>query len=155
MRFCSLPLLGALTASAQVDAGAVSGVISDRTGAASRPIRHFGRQGRLPAAEEPAFRPARTGSSRGELSARSRVCFGNSGRNILRGPGFIDLDLGISREFAIRERVRLSLRAESFNTMNHPNFGIPNMAIGNAQVGILGTTANPERQNQVAMKLSF
>ena len=83
------------------------------------------------------------------------VCFGNSGRNILRGPGFMDLDIGLSREFAIRERVRLLFRAESFNAMNHPNFGIPNMALGNAQAGIIGATANPERQNQLAMKFSF
>ena len=83
------------------------------------------------------------------------VCFGNSGRNILRGPGFLNVDIGLSREFTVRERVRLLFRAESFNIMNHPNFGIPNMQIGNAQAGIIGATANPERQNQVAMKLSF
>ena len=89
------------------------------------------------------------------FAAPACICFGNSGRNILRGPGFMDLDLGVSRQFAIRERVHLLFRAESFNIMNHPNFGIPNMQIGNAQAGIIGSVANPERQSQLALKLLF
>ncbi|MGH7487589.1 MAG: TonB-dependent receptor, partial [bacterium] len=83
------------------------------------------------------------------------VCFGNSGRDILRGPGFMDLDLGIARDFLFAERFRLQFRAESFNLMNHPNFGLPNSAIGNPGVGIITTTINPERQNQLALKLYF
>ena len=59
------------------------------------------------------------------------VCFGNSGRDILIGPGFMDLDLGIIRDFPFRERFRLQFRAESFNLMNHPNLGLPNGVIGN------------------------
>jgi hypothetical protein len=83
------------------------------------------------------------------------TCFGNSGRNILRGPGFVNLDFGISRNFAVGERFRIEFRAESFNLMNHPNFGIPNMAIGNQMAGIITTVVNPERQNQLAMKFRF
>jgi hypothetical protein len=83
------------------------------------------------------------------------ACFGNSGRNILRGPGFMNLDLGLSRNFAIGERFRVEFRAESFNMMNHPNFGIPNMAVGNQMAGIINSVVNPERQNQLAMKFRF
>jgi hypothetical protein len=83
------------------------------------------------------------------------ACFGNSGRNILRAPGFMDLDLGIARDFISRERFRLQFRGEAFNLMNHPNFGLPNMAIGNPQAGIIGSVVNPERQIQVAAKLYF
>jgi len=83
------------------------------------------------------------------------VCFGNSGRNILRGPGFVNLDFGVSRNFAVGERFRIEFRAESFNLANHPNFGIPSMAIGNQMAGIITTVVNPERQNQLAMKFRF
>jgi len=83
------------------------------------------------------------------------ACFGNSGRNIIRAPGFMDLDLGIIRDFNFSERFRLQFRAESFNLMNHPNFGLPNMVIGNPQVATITTTINPERQNQLALKLYF
>jgi hypothetical protein len=85
-------------------------------------------------------------------------CFGNSGRNILRGPGLVNVDLGITRDFNFHERFRLQFRGEAFNLFNHPNFGIPAgtaMQIGNPQVGIIGTVVNPERQIQVAMKLYF
>ena len=83
------------------------------------------------------------------------VCFGNSGRDILFGPGLIDLDLGVIRDFNFTERLRLQVRAESFNLMNHPNFGLPNMKIGDPQVGIITTVISPERQNQLALKLYF
>jgi hypothetical protein len=39
--------------------------------------------------------------------------------------------------------------------MNHPNFGIPGMAVGNQTAGVISTVVNPERQNQLAMKLRF
>ncbi|MEO7144996.1 MAG: TonB-dependent receptor, partial [Bryobacteraceae bacterium] len=83
------------------------------------------------------------------------VCFGNSGRDILRAPGSIDVDLGVSRDFVFAERFRVQFRAESFNLMNHPNFSLPNSSIGNPQVGIISTVSNPERQNQLALKLYF
>ena len=83
------------------------------------------------------------------------ACFGNSGRNILRGPGFVDLDISLVREFRFRERFRIQLRGESFNLANHPNFGLPNTAIGNPSVGIITSVINPERQNQLAMKFFF
>ncbi len=83
------------------------------------------------------------------------ICFGNSGRGVIRGPGFIDLDFSVTRDFHLNERFRLQFRAESFNLMNHPNFGVPNTAIGNPLVGTISTTINPERQNQFALKLYF
>ena len=83
------------------------------------------------------------------------VCFGNSGRNILRAPGFVNIDIGISRDLSMRERFRMQFRAEVFNLLNHPNFGLPMMAIGNPQAGIIGSVINPERQIQLAMKLYF
>jgi hypothetical protein len=51
---------------------------------------------------------------------------GDFGRNVLRGFGAAQLDLGIQRRFHITEQVGLSFRAEFFNIFNHPNFGNPN-----------------------------
>ncbi len=48
--------------------------------------------------------------------------WGNSGRNILIGPGFQNWDLSLLKNFQIRERQRLQFRAESFNIFNHTNF---------------------------------
>jgi len=48
--------------------------------------------------------------------------YGNMGRNILRGPGFVDWDASIGKSFDISERLKLQFRAEFFNLLNHPNF---------------------------------
>lgn len=52
--------------------------------------------------------------------------FGNSGRNILIGPGRHAMNLGIFKTFKPTERVSLRLQATFTNALNHPNFGMPN-----------------------------
>jgi hypothetical protein len=107
--------------------------------------------GALPADERSRYRWFNTAA----FAAPGCICFGNSGRNILRGPGFQDLDFSVVRNFLFGERYRLQFRAESFNMLNHPNLGLPNSSIGNAAVGTITTTINAERQNQLALKLYF
>jgi hypothetical protein len=48
--------------------------------------------------------------------------WGNSGRNILIGPGFQNWDLSLLKNFTLHERQKLQFRAESFNVFNHTNF---------------------------------
>jgi hypothetical protein len=50
---------------------------------------------------------------------------GNAPRTSVRGPGFSNLDVGVSKEFPIRETARLQFRVEAFNILNHPNFALP------------------------------
>src|SRR5262249_48702087 len=50
---------------------------------------------------------------------------GNLGRNALRGFGATQADIGVEREFRLREKIGLRFRAEFFNILNHPNFGNP------------------------------
>ena len=50
---------------------------------------------------------------------------GDLGRNVLRGFGASQADVGVQRQFRITETVGLSFRAESFNILNHANFGNP------------------------------
>ena len=50
--------------------------------------------------------------------------FGNSGRNILIGPGIVNFDASIFKAFAFNERTRLQFRTEMFNAMNTPRFTI-------------------------------
>jgi hypothetical protein len=63
------------------------------------------------------------------------------------------LDLSVFKRFSVTERVALEFRAESFNALNHPVFGVPNTTVGNAQFGRVTSTANAPRQTQLALKL--
>lgn len=51
--------------------------------------------------------------------------FGNAGRNILRGPGFAQVDFSIFKNTKITERTAVQLRMEIFNLFNHTNFADP------------------------------
>jgi hypothetical protein len=50
------------------------------------------------------------------------------GRNVFRGPGYWNLDLGVTKYFQITEMLRMQFRAEAFNALNHPNFDTPTSA---------------------------
>lgn len=51
--------------------------------------------------------------------------FGNAGRNILRGPGFTQMDFSIFKNTRITETTSLQLRMEIFNLFNKANFADP------------------------------
>jgi len=81
--------------------------------------------------------------------------WGNSKRNILRGPDEIDVDSSAEKKFPITERTNLLFRFEAFNMFNHPQFQIPASVIATAGVGTITTTSNTARQLQVALRLTF
>ncbi len=80
--------------------------------------------------------------------------FGNAGRNNLIGPGLINLDLMLSRNFQIAERFGIQFRAESFNIANHPNFDLPAQTFGVPGFGSL-ISAEAPRQIQFALRARF
>jgi hypothetical protein len=82
---------------------------------------------------------------------------GNAGRNILTGPGTISTDLSLQRNFRLpfRDTARLEFRAEGFNIFNTPQLGQPGVSLGTAAFGVIGGTARPSRQMQMALKFVF
>ena len=89
------------------------------------------------------------------FSAPAPNTFGNVGRNVLSGPGFVNLDFSIFRKFPVTERSTLEVRMESFNFTNTPHFNNPNMTFGSAGFGEVTTAMQDQRQIQFGMKLSF
>ncbi len=89
--------------------------------------------------------------------------FGNSGRNILFGPGTRQFDLSLFKTIPFSENGsrRLQFRAEAFNVFNTPQFNNPNAQIGNAAVGTITSAGAPllyqrtSREIQLALKLYF
>jgi hypothetical protein len=81
--------------------------------------------------------------------------FGNAGRNILTGPGFVNLDLALSRRFAIGDKATMTLDAQSFNALNTTHFDLPqSFADSPATFGRIFSAKAP-RQIQFALRLSF
>jgi hypothetical protein len=56
--------------------------------------------------------------------------WGTLGRNTLTAPAIYNLDATVSRKFMLGERCDLGFRWEMFNTLNHPQFGLPNSTAG-------------------------
>jgi hypothetical protein len=80
--------------------------------------------------------------------------FGNSGRNILDGPGSFVVNLSVSRRIRLREATALQLRAESFNLPNHPNFNLPENRVDIISGGTI-TRAKNNRNFQLGTRLEF
>lgn len=80
--------------------------------------------------------------------------FGNAGRNILVGPGFSSVDLGIVKTFRVTETHRVRFRTESFNTLNRTNLDNPNGNLLSPQVGRI-TSAGSPRVFQFALRYEF
>jgi hypothetical protein len=71
--------------------------------------------------------------------------FGNAGRNILRGPGYFNLDMSVMRNFKITERFTFQFEADGFGVTNTPHFNNPvnngaNADISRANFGAVTST---------------
>jgi hypothetical protein len=110
-------------------------------------------------------------SNGGATAGATGTDLGNVGRNVLRGPSQINVDLSLIKRFRFRESKSIEFRAEFFNLLNHANFANPvsNMSAVSATsfsstgqiIGspgdfgrIISTSSNP-RMIQFAMKFNF
>jgi hypothetical protein len=87
--------------------------------------------------------------------------FGNSGVNILKGPGTVQFDIGAAKEFRVWEKRRIEFRGEFFNLFNTPQFNNPAAGIGSATAGLINaagsksTFQRTSRQVQLVLKIYF
>jgi hypothetical protein len=80
---------------------------------------------------------------------------GNVGRNTLTGPGIINWDFSMLKNFNFTEERYLQFRFEAFNFPNHPNWGNPNTNINSPVFGVITSTRTNMRNLQLALKLVF
>jgi len=88
---------------------------------------------------------------------------GNVGRNILTGPGVVNLDMSVFRKFRVREGMSLEFRAEAFNLSNTPHFAQPGTTFGSTNFGEVQTsedfagsvTETENRKIQFGLRLFF
>jgi len=74
--------------------------------------------------------------------------FGN-----LRADGTDNVDASMLKNFTLHERLRLQLRAEFFNALNHPQFSAPNLSPTSSTFGTITSQANNTREIQFALRL--
>ena len=80
--------------------------------------------------------------------------FGNEGRNVVRGPGFENVDLSLFKSFSLGESRRLQFRAECFNLLNHANLRLPQNDLESPAFGQILQAGSP-RLLQLAVKVVF
>ncbi len=94
-----------------------------------------------------------------QVAPRGR--YGNSGRNPLYGPSFLQVDASAIKDTRLTERLNLQFRAEIFNLFNTPNFAPPNTVVGTPNFGRIFNTvgrtigSGTARQIQFALRLNF
>lgn len=81
--------------------------------------------------------------------------FGNAGRNILRGPGWITFDMSVQRRVNVGSRANITVRADIFNVFNRANFGLPAANIAASNAGVISTLAGDPRVAQLSLRLGF
>jgi hypothetical protein len=79
---------------------------------------------------------------------------GSASRNPVRGPGYRNVDVALSRRLPVAGRTAVELRAEVFNLINTPPLANPNGVAGSAAFGTIASAGDP-RVVQLAVKLVF
>jgi hypothetical protein len=72
--------------------------------------------------------------------------FGTCGVGVLRGPGLINVDMGVFRRIHVSERISVQLRGEAFNISNTPHFANPNADPSSGNFGLIGNVQNTGRE---------
>jgi hypothetical protein len=83
---------------------------------------------------------------------------GNAGRTVGRSPGAFILDGALMKNFQPMDRIRVQFRSEFFNSVNHPNFNVPNTTFGAPAFGTITSIINtpaPGRVIQLGLKAYF
>ena len=81
--------------------------------------------------------------------------FGNSGTNIMTGPGVNNWDIGAGKMIALRESMNMQFRADAFNAFNHAQFQNPDSTYTDTNFGKITTVSatDPSREFQFSLKL--
>ena len=137
----------------------LSGFITAQSGLAISPGISTGKQGL-------ATRPDATGGAvvgpqtiakwfnTAAFVAPAAGFYGDSGVGVIRGPGFAIWDSSLSKQFPIYERLKLRLRGEFFNALNHTNLAGISSTFGSGSFGQV-TSARDPRKVQISARLDF
>jgi len=81
--------------------------------------------------------------------------FGTSPRNVLRAPGFFNLDWSVAKSFRISERFSTQLRGDFFNLLNNPHFNAPGSSVASTSTFGKISSAGDPRILQISLRVRF
>jgi hypothetical protein len=81
--------------------------------------------------------------------------FGSTGRNTIIGPGLVQWDASLLKNFTFLENKTVQFRFEAFNAANHPNLGNPDASVTSANFGRINGTRTTMRELQFGLKILF
>ena len=111
--------------------------------------------------------PCKSGSPEGRLnsyfdataySVTAPFAYGNAPRaSNCYGPGYLNSDLSLNKDFRVTERVHAEFRAEALNAFNTPQFATPNLSVGSALVDKTGAVTKTRNSGagQITGTLGF
>ena len=87
----------------------------------------------------------------------ARYTFGNAGRTFGEGPGAVNVDASLLKDFAVTEKSALQFRLEALNLLNHANFANPDTRQGSATFGQITSlvAGNQSRILQLGLHYKF
>lgn len=80
---------------------------------------------------------------------------GNAGRNLIVGPGYINVDASLAKDYSIKSRLTVQVRAEAFNSMNSVHYNNPDGDFNSGTFGQITSAAGDYRKMQLAAKFIF
>jgi hypothetical protein len=85
----------------------------------------------------------------------AQFTFGNAGRNILRGPKWVQTDLSLAKTVALAQTVRVEFHIDIFNAFNNVNFANPNSTFGSTSFGRISALATGANMRQMQLGARF
>ena len=80
---------------------------------------------------------------------------GNLGRNTFRRDGIFNINMGLSKRWAISGDDALLFRAEALNVFNHPHFASPGSSLAARNFTLIDNTLNDGRTFKFTLRFSF
>jgi hypothetical protein len=123
-----------------------------------RTLKVVGRTSKSWFGTDPSAQPCANDTDNGACaySAESALSFGNASVGSERGPGYHQVDLSLSKDFAVTEGSHLEFRSDFLNAFNMVNLSPPsNNATPGNSFGQISTAVNDPRNIQLALKFVF
>jgi hypothetical protein len=132
-----------------------STTIQNGAGLGCRPDAVPGANSNLPSDQQTPTHFFNTAAFVDRAPGGAALRWGNVGRDVTVGPGIIDVDFSVSKNFRITERQYMEFRAEFFNIPNHRIFAAPGATLGTSTYGVISATQIDSRQLQFGLKYVF